>query len=84
MRSGLFRDVDDAGKRLGPAPSALALNRAGFTPLAFANAVRIGSRRPLSGAGLLRRQPRIAPWSTDTCPSRAASSNTEPCASTRE
>src|SRR4026208_214901 len=50
------------------APSELELNNAGFTPLALANALRIGSRRPVYVAGLLRREPRIAPWSTDTTP----------------
>src|SRR5436190_2871878 len=50
------------------APSELALNSAGFTPLAFANAVRIGSSRPVYVAGLLRREPRIAVWSTETTP----------------
>jgi hypothetical protein len=78
---GLFRETDDAGERLGQAPSELALHSAGFTPLAFANALRIGSSSPVSVAGLLRREPRIAPWSTDTTPSRA---DTEPCAHMRE
>src|SRR5919106_936349 len=55
--------------QLGQAPSELALNSAGLTPLAFANAVRIGSSGPVYVAGLLRREPRIAPWSIDT-PSR--------------
>ena len=59
----------------GQAPSELELNSAGFTPLAFANALRIGSSRPVYVAGLLRREPRIAPWSTTTTPSRPA---TEP------
>src|SRR5687767_2081921 len=54
----------------GQAPSELALNKAGFTPLAFANALRIGSRRSVYVAGLLRREPRIAVWSIDTTPSR--------------
>jgi hypothetical protein len=76
-----FRKVDDAGKRLGQAPSELALNSAGFTPLAFANALRIGSSNPVYVTGLLGREPRIAPWSTATTPSRA---DTEPCASMRE
>ena len=31
----------------GQAPSELALNRAGFTPLALANALRTGSSRPV-------------------------------------
>src|SRR6266496_1131823 len=55
--------------QLGQAPSELALNSADFTPLAFANALRIGSSSPVYVAGLLRREPRIAPWSTDTTPS---------------
>src|ERR1039458_8056088 len=33
--------------QLGQAPSELALNSAGFTPLAFANALRIGSSSPV-------------------------------------
>src|SRR5918993_2679921 len=57
------------------APSELELNSAGFTPLAFANALRIGSSSPVYVAGLLRREPRIAPWSIATTPSRPA---TEP------
>src|SRR5437764_10045418 len=57
--------------QLGQAPSELALNSAGFTPLAFANALRIGSSSPVYVAGLLRREPRIAPWSIDTTPSPA-------------
>ena len=61
--------------QVGQAPSELALNSAGFTPLAFANALRIGSSSPVYVAGLLRREPRIAPWSTDTTPSRP---DTEP------
>ena len=59
----------------GQAPSELALNSAGLTPLAFANALRIGSSSPVYVAGLLRREPLIAVWSTDTTPSRPA---TEP------
>ena len=65
--------------QLGQAPAELALNRAGFTPLALANALRIGSSRPVYVAGLLRREPRIAPWSTDTTP---APGGIDPC--TRE
>src|SRR5829696_3032286 len=57
----------------GHAPSELALNSAGLTPFAFANALRIGSSSPVYVAGLLRREPRIAPWSTDTTPSRTDS-----------
>src|SRR6185436_16931426 len=56
--------------QVGQAPSELALNRAGLTPLALANAARIGSSRPVYVAGLLRREPRIAVWSTVTTPSR--------------
>src|SRR6187399_160883 len=55
--------------QVGQAPSELALNSAGLTPLAFAKAVRIGSSTPLYVAGLLRREPPIAPWSIDTTPS---------------
>src|SRR5215831_9619075 len=55
---------------VGHAPSELALNSAGFTPLAFANALRIGSSSPVYVAGLLRREPRIGVWSIDTTPSR--------------
>src|ERR671910_3009609 len=61
--------------QVGQAPSELELNSAGFTPLALANALRIGSSRPVYVAGLLRREPRIAVWSTDTTPSRP---DTEP------
>src|SRR4051794_20527347 len=61
--------------QVGQAPSELALNRAGFTPLAFANALRIGSSSLVYVAGLLRREPLIGVWSTDTTPSRPA---TEP------
>src|SRR3982074_2868167 len=64
--------------QLGQAPSELALNSAGFTPLAFANALRIGSSSPLYVAGLLRREPRIAAWSIDTTPSP---SGIDPCTS---
>src|SRR5688500_1422498 len=58
--------------QVGQAPSELELNRAGFTPLAFAKALRIGSSTPVYVAGLLRREPRIAPWSITTTPSRPA------------
>src|SRR5215217_8939809 len=61
--------------QVGQAPSELALKRAGFTPLAFANALRIGSSRSVYVAGLLRREPRIGAWSTDSTPSRP---DTEP------
>src|SRR5438093_1844462 len=64
--------------QLGQAPSELALNSAGFTPLAFANALRIGSSSPVYVAGLLRREPRIAPWSIDTTPAPAG---IDPCTS---
>src|ERR687898_2718961 len=49
--------------QVGQAPSEFALNSAGFTPLAMANALRIGSRMPVYVAGLERREPRIADWS---------------------
>src|SRR3954469_3543900 len=61
--------------QVGQAPSELGLNRAGFPPVAFAKAWRIGAGSPVYVAGLLRREPRIALWSTDTTPSRPA---TEP------
>src|SRR2546423_12304925 len=61
--------------QLGQAPSEFAENNAGFTPLAFANALRIGSSSPVYVAGLLRREPRMGVWSTDTTPSRP---HTEP------
>src|SRR5262245_61521280 len=64
-----------APSQVGQAPSELALNRAGFTPLALANALRIGSRRPVYVAGFDRREPRIAVWSTATTPFRP---DTEP------
>src|SRR6202451_4624696 len=64
--------------QLGQAPSELALNSAGLTPLALANAVRIGSSSPVYVAGLLRREPRIAPWSIDTTP---AAAGIDPCTS---
>src|ERR671915_2244028 len=57
--------------QVGQAPSELALNSAGFTPLAFANALRIGSSSPVYVAGLLRREPRMGAWSTDTTPAPA-------------
>src|SRR6516162_11439721 len=60
---------------VGQAPSELELNSAGLTPLAFANALRIGSSRSVYVAGLLRREPRIGAWSTDTTPPRT---ETEP------
>src|ERR671919_1796321 len=60
---------------VGQAPSELAEKRAAFTPLALANALRIGSSNPVYVAGLLRREPRIAVWSITTTPSRPA---TEP------
>src|ERR687893_620644 len=64
--------------QVGQAPSELALNSAGFTLLAFANALRIGSSRPVYVAGLLRREPRIAAWSIDTTPAPAG---IDPCTS---
>src|SRR3954449_6005211 len=59
--------------QFGQAPSELALNSAGLTRLAFANALRIGSSSPVYVAGLLRRDPRIPPSPIDTPPSRRAS-----------
>src|SRR5205807_6145635 len=64
--------------QLGQAPSELALNSAGFTPLAFANALRIGSSSPVYVAGLLRREPRIAPWPIATT---SALAGIDPCTS---
>src|SRR5688572_24532440 len=63
---------------VGQAPSEFALNNAGFTLLAFANALRIGSSRPVYVAGLLRRDPRIGAWSIDTTPAPAG---IDPCTS---
>src|ERR1700742_593363 len=56
--------------QVGQAPSELALNSPGLTPLAFANALRIGSSSLVYVAGLLRREPLIAVCSTVTTPSR--------------
>src|SRR5262245_26368592 len=67
--------ITPAPLQVGQAPSELALNRAGLTPFAFANALRIGSSRPVYVAGLLRREPPIGVWSTVTTPSRP---DTEP------
>src|SRR6266516_3531653 len=64
--------------QVGQAPSELALNSAGFTPLAFANALRTGSRSPVYVAGLLRREPRIGTWSIDTT---SAPAGIDPCTS---
>src|SRR6478735_4739197 len=65
--------------QLRQAPSELALNRAGLTPLAFAKALRTGSSSPVYVAGLLRREPRIGLWSIDTT---SAPAGIDPC--TRE
>src|SRR6476659_9171081 len=62
--------ITPAPLQVEQAPSEFELNRAGLTPLALAKALRIGSRSPVYVAGLLRREPRIALWSTDTTPSR--------------
>src|SRR5262245_16012875 len=69
--------------QLGHAPSELALKRPGFTPLALANALRIGSSTPEYVAGLLLREPRIAPWSMATTPASAAPGcrHSDPCTS---
>src|SRR5688572_6836534 len=64
--------------QVGQAPSEFALKSAGFTLFVVANALRIGSSRPVYVAGLLRRDPRIGLWSTDTTP---ALGGTEPCTS---
>src|SRR5919112_5559921 len=64
--------------QFGHAPSELALNNAGLTPLVFANALRIGSSSPVYVAGLLRREPRIGVWSIDTTPAPAGM---DPCTS---
>src|SRR6185369_3256169 len=53
---------------VGQAPSEFDEKSAGFTPLALAKAVRIGSSRPVYVAGLLRREPWMAPWSIETTP----------------
>src|SRR5881392_3763540 len=58
--------------QVGHALLELALKSVGLTPLAFANALRIGSSRPEYVAGLLRREPRIPRWSTTITPSRPA------------
>src|SRR4030081_3815790 len=70
--------ITPAPLQVGQAPSELALNRAGFTPLAFANALRIGSSSPVYVAGVLRREPLIAAWSIDTTPSRGGRDVIEP------
>src|ERR1700736_6137720 len=57
--------------QVGQAPSELALNNAGLTPLAFANALRIGSSSPVYVAGLLRREPRTANWAIGSGPAPA-------------
>ena len=46
---------------VGHAPSEFELNSAGLTAFSLANALRIGSSKPVYVAGLLRRDPRIAP-----------------------
>src|SRR3712207_6546820 len=54
--------------QFGQAPWEFALKSAGLTPFALPKAVRTGSRSPVYVAGLLRRDPRMADWSTDTTP----------------
>src|SRR6185295_14261994 len=49
--------------QFGQAPSEFALNSAGLTPFAFANADRMGSRTPVYVAGFERREPRMVDWS---------------------
>src|SRR5215831_17011554 len=56
--------------QFGQAPSELALKSDSLTPLALANALRIGSSSPVYVAGLLRREPRIGVWSIETTPAR--------------
>src|SRR5258705_6733275 len=58
--------------QVGQAPSELALNGGALTPLAFANAVRMGSSSPVYVAGLLRRDPGIGVWLTEMTLSRLA------------
>ena len=65
--------ITPAPLQVGQAPSELELKSAGLTPLALANALRIGSSRPVYVAGLLRRDPLIAPWSITMTSSRPAS-----------
>ncbi len=60
--------------QFGQAPSALALNNAGSTSMAFANALRIGGAARYV-TGLLRRDPRIGAQAIATTASRLA---TEP------
>src|SRR5690349_3859950 len=67
--------ITPAPLQVGQAPSELELNRAGFTPLALANVLRMGSSSPVYVAGLLRRDPLMPDWSMTTTPSRPA---TEP------
>src|ERR1041384_7905381 len=55
--------------QVGQAPSELALNRAGFTPLALANTLRMGSSMSVYVGGLRRREPWMGVWSMDTTPS---------------
>jgi hypothetical protein len=45
---------------VGAGALAVGAQHAGFTPLDFADAVRIGSRSPVYVAGLLRREPDVA------------------------
>src|SRR5215213_9310298 len=68
--------------QVGQAPSELELKSAGFTPLALANALRMGSSSPVYVAGLLRREPVISellpepatPVSTQSTPSGMSTS----------
>src|SRR4026208_650898 len=53
--------ITPAPLQVEQAPSELELNSAGLTPLAFANALRIGSSNPVYVAGLLLREPLIRP-----------------------
>src|SRR3954451_3264578 len=64
--------ITPAPLQAGHAPSELALNSAGLTPFCLAKAFLTGSSSPVYVAGVLRRDPRIAPWSITTTPSRPA------------
>src|SRR4051812_3057183 len=65
--------ITPAPLQVGQAPSELELKRAGLTPLALAKALRMGSSSPVYVAGLLLREPLIAPWSITITSSRPAS-----------
>ena len=59
--------IDDAGAVAGRAGAlGVSAEQRRLPPLAFANALRIRSSNPVYVAGLLRRDPLIAPWSIAT------------------